>query len=486
MKKMKAYLTVYLALSLTALLAVVMALYAGVKKNTIRTEEEFALDTAGYSALAEYDRELLKQYDLLFIDASYGRGEPDIGEIGDHIQKYANKNLENTKLFNSRVSLIGIQDAEVATDQNGAVLKSQIVAYEENYFGIEALEALFSERGAEGGGSVQINEMIRVRDENAGELAAQEAPTKTVEKERYNEETAETEVYEEEEEVPIKDPAEHVNGMRSGGILHLLVEDTASISNKSVRLEEYVSGRSSLLQGTGVLQEKMQGSTLLSESKEKILLEMYIFQKYGYYRKPKANAALDYQVEYLLGKKASDVENLKAAAGRLLLIREAANAAYLYGDAAKRAEIGAMAAAVAAVALAPYLKPMIETSILFAWAFVESVQDVKRLLADGKVPLVKTASDWRTDLGSILHFDSASVGGEGTSGLNYQQYLAIALALEREEELLFRMMDVMEMDIRKTRYHENFKMDGCVSGFRVAAKFEDDSGGCSFLRSFYY
>lgn len=95
--KLKAYLTVYLALSLTVLLALVMALLAGVKKNTIRMEEELALDTAGYSALAEYDQELLKQYDLFFIDTSYGGREPDIAEIGGHIKQYANKNLENTQ-----------------------------------------------------------------------------------------------------------------------------------------------------------------------------------------------------------------------------------------------------------------------------------------------------------------------------------------------------------------------------------------------------
>ena len=41
--KIKAYLTIYLTLSLTALLAVAMVLLAGIRKNTARMEEELAL-----------------------------------------------------------------------------------------------------------------------------------------------------------------------------------------------------------------------------------------------------------------------------------------------------------------------------------------------------------------------------------------------------------------------------------------------------------
>ena len=484
--KMKAYLTIYLAMLLTVLLALVMALLAGVQKNTIRTEEEFALNTAGYSALAEYDRELLEQYDLFFIDASYGSRKPDIEEIGGHIKKYANKNLEDINLFNSRMTLVGIQDAEIATDQNGAVLKQQIINYEKNYFGMESLEKLFAQQGLYGEQDSKKEQLLKKRDENAEKLASAKPPVKTVEKVRYNEETGETETYEEEEEVPIEDPAAYVNELRKGGILNLLIDDFSKISAKNVCLEEYVSYRGALLQGTGILQEKTKETSFFTKSEEKILLTAYISQKYGCYGKEKENAALNYQVEYLLGKKGSDMENLKEAAEKLLLIREASNAAYLYGDAAKRAEIAAMAASVSAVALAPYLQPLLETSILFAWAYIESIQDVKQLLAGGKIPLIKSAADWRTDLSSILQFEGISSNMEGTKGLSYEQYLSMLLLFEKEETLLFSMMDVMEMDIRKTVYHENFRMDGCVSGFRAAAKFEDDSGGCSFLRAYYY
>ncbi len=487
--KVKAYLTIYLALSLTVLLSVVMVLLAGVRKNTARMEEELALDTAGWSALAEYHRELFKQYDMFFIDTSYGGSSPEIEAVGEHVKNYADKNLQNTDLMDSRVAFAGIQEAEIATDLGGQVLKRQIVEYEENYFGIEALEDLLSQYGLAGQEQISEEELIRQRDENETRLANEPPPVKKVTKKKYNRDTGDVETYEEEEEVPIENPAAAVNELRNKGILNLVIKDTSKISGSAVSLEEYLSYRSDILQGTGMLQERMEGGTALTEVKEKALLMAYIFQKYGCYGQEKENAGLDYQVEYLLEGKGSDLENLKAVVNKLLLFREAANAVYLYGDTAKKAEISALAASVAAVALAPYLQPLLETSILFAWAYIESIQDVKILLEGGKVPLIKSASDWQTGLSGIL--DLSDIGGSsegnGLRGLDYGQYLSMFLLTKKENELLFSMMDVMEMDIRKTEYNENFRMDGCISGFRVAAEFEDrDSGNCSFLRAYYY
>ncbi len=484
--KCKAYLTIYLALSLTVMLSVVMVLLMGVKKNTIRMEEELALNTAGWSALAEYHQELFRQYDLFFIDTSYGSGFPEIEALGEHVKDYANKNLQDTGLMEGRLTAIEIREAEVAADHGGQVLKRQIAEYEENYFGIEALEELFSAYDFAEKDQVSEKELIRMRDNNEERLAKEPPPVKKETRKRYNLETGETTTYEVEEEVPIVNPASSVNELRHKGILNLVVEDTSGISGSGISPDQYLSGRNDILQGTGILTEREEGRNALTDLKEDILLQAYIFQKYGYYGMEKENAALDYQVEYLLAGKSSDVENLKAVVNKLLLFREAANAAYLYGDTAKRAEISAMAASVAAVAIAPYLQPMLETSILFAWAYIESIQDVKLLLAGGKVPILKSASDWQTGLSSILNFSGGAINKNTSKGLDYGQYLSMFLMTKKENELLFSMMDVMEMDIRKTAFNENFRMDGCVSGFQAVTEFEDDSGNCSFIRTYYY
>ena len=62
-----------------------------------------------------------------------------------------------------------------------------------------------------------------------------------------------------------------------------------------------------------------------------ILFGQYLLKKLGNYRKP-ASSGLNYQVEYILGGKNSDRENLKSVATKLLLIRQGVNMAYLISD----------------------------------------------------------------------------------------------------------------------------------------------------------
>ncbi len=486
-KEVKGYLTIYLALSLTALLAVIMALFAGIRKNTLRMEEELALDTAGWSALAEYHQELFKQYDLLFIDTSYGSSYPAVEAISEHVKYYANRNLQDTCLIEGRVKQIGIQEASVATDNGGTVLERQIIEYMDNYLGIEGLERIFSEYELTLPGQItDESELLKQRDENEARLDSEPPPVKKVTKSKYNPETKEVEEYEEEEVVPIENPADRVNSLRNAGVLNLVVKEPDKLSSNVVAINEYVSHRAERMQGTGMLEGKVKRTSILSDMKRRVLLQEYIFQKFGYFGHKKEGANLEYQVEYLLGKKDSDIENLKTVVHKLLLFREAANAVYLYNDAQKQAEIAAMASGVAAVTLAPYLQPMLEVSILFAWAYVESLQDVKLLLEGGRIPVMKTAADWHTGLNSILDFENSLVSRDSSTGLNYQQHLNMFLYLENKQELLFSMMDVMEMDIRKTDCNENFRMDGCVSGFRVSVEFEGYDDICSFDRIYQY
>lgn len=69
-------------------------------------------------------------------------------------------------------------------------------------------------------------------------------------------------------------------------------------------------------------------------------------------------------MEYILGGKNSDIENLKYVVHRLLLIREVSNVTYLFSDGAKMAEAAAMAFAVATAAGVPVLIEPIKISLL--------------------------------------------------------------------------------------------------------------------------
>lgn len=80
-KETEAYLTVYAALSLTALISLFLVLLEGVRFNTIQTEAAIITDIAADSILAEYHREMLNQYGMFWVDTSYGTARPSMDMV---------------------------------------------------------------------------------------------------------------------------------------------------------------------------------------------------------------------------------------------------------------------------------------------------------------------------------------------------------------------------------------------------------------------
>ena len=83
-------MTIYLALSLTAVLSLCVLLIEGARMNGARFMAEYSLDVGMNSVLAEYHKELLEQYDVFFVDTSYGTDLPSIYNTAEHLQKYIN------------------------------------------------------------------------------------------------------------------------------------------------------------------------------------------------------------------------------------------------------------------------------------------------------------------------------------------------------------------------------------------------------------
>ena len=87
------YITLYLSLTLGIMLSLVFVLMEAVRNETMRTETEIVMDVSLYSVFGEFHRQLLEQYDLFFIDTSYGEGRPDVRRLEEHLQYYMNKNF---------------------------------------------------------------------------------------------------------------------------------------------------------------------------------------------------------------------------------------------------------------------------------------------------------------------------------------------------------------------------------------------------------
>lgn len=449
-------LTVYLSLSLSLILSFVLTFIEGARISVIRMEAECVADIGMNSVLAEFHRELLEQYDLLFVDMSYGTTSCKAENPAEHLRRYMENNFTGRgsgmvsvkDWLSLSVDKSVIKEMSIASDEGGNVMKRQAVAY-------------MQESSAEG--------LIARTIGQAEELQAWGLDSRNITEERSNiqEQIDAIELPEEEDEdgnireISLNNPADGINALRGSLALHLVLGDTSGISGTAIRPEDYISRRVRLT-GAGM----RPGQRIPDNISDQGLFDCYLFDKCGWYGNELDKSLLKYQIEYIIAGKDSDLENLEKTVSRLIQWREAANVIYLFSDTGKCAEAEMLALTITAVFQIPALVKLVKTSILFAWAYLESLADVKCLLNGGKIPLIKTAADWKTSISNISDFSGNIPEGKGSgNGLDYQDYLRIMLFLEDSEKKNMRAMDIMEMDIRTTEGNSGFRMDACFDSY---------------------
>ena len=455
----KGYITVFLTLSLTLILSLVFTFIEGARISAVRMKFECAADIGMNSVLAEFHRELLEQYDLLFVDMSYGGSYADIANTEEHLRNYMQKNLRPQSeqrgsggardLLAMDAGKVHIGQYSVASDDQGAVLKRQVTDYMADYPMGAILEKIGSGISELESYGLETRDVEGERQSYEAQIDEIGLPVREVEEGVY-------------EEVPLDNPADIANATRSSGVLNLVLENPSQVSAVKVSLNDYISHRL-LMQGTGVCAE----AAAVSGEPDELVFQAYLFEKCGYYGQETDKSLLKYQMEYILAGKDTDWQNLEYVAKRLLRWREVANVLYILTDSAKIAEAEAMALALTAVTLCPELAEPVKYTILFAWAYVESLQDVKTLLAGGRVPIYKTSADWKTGINSITNVKGSLAEDDGGRGLNYEEYLRIMLFLQDKNTRTFRAMDVMEMDIRQTAGNSRFRLDACFDTYQA-------------------
>lgn len=477
-KGCQGYLTVYLSLSLTLILSFILTFIEGARISVIRMEAECVADIGMNSVLAEFHRELLEQYDLLFVDMSYGTASYRAENSAEHLRVYMQNNWKGQDngvssvrdWLSLSVDKAAIKELSIASDAGGNVMKRQAVAY-------------MKEASVEG--------ILAKTMDSAGKVQSLGLDTRDIDGERNSVQSQidaiELPKEEDEEgqlvEIALDNPADKVNASRGSFTLHMVLGDTSQLSGAAVRVEEYISQR-----------EKMTGIGLRPGFDEPggiaddLLFDCYLFDKCGWYGNELEKSLMKYQIEYIIAGKGSDMENLEKVAKRLIRWREVANVIYILSDSAKCAEAEILALTLTAVLMVPALVEPVKYSILFAWAYLESLSDVKCLLKGGRVPLMKMASDWKTSIANVADFSGGIPDGEGSGhGLSYQDYLRVMLYLESSEVKNMRAMDIMEMDIRATGGNANFRMDACFDSYLADISISSAFGyHCDFQKRYGY
>lgn len=466
-------ITVFLALILSLVTALVCTGIESVRMAAARTQILNGTDIGLYSLFGQFDREMLKDYDLFLLDGSCGEGSLDLASVYDNFSSYMKPVLKQNS---QKLSVVqgGFSAYRLLTDEGGEPFYNQVVQYMKETLGSQGVSLLLdkmkdrkekTDQAEQAGQQAENGDIIENYDaemeennrKNEEALAEPEKNPEGGELEDGDNVTAPPQ--------KVVNPISIIRRIRKMGILELVIPGNKGVYDGQVQAGTLLSRR-----------EKQKGMPMYEPEKtdtsytSQILFQQYLMEKLGNYSAP-GKGALKYQTEYILGGKTGDIENLKSVAGRLLLIREGVNMVHLVSDGTKRAQAAGLASAIASAFLIPPATGVIEAALLLCWAFGESILDVRELFDGGKVPLVKSTADWQLSLENLPELlnglDSVRRGSE--DGMSYEDYLQVLLLSVSREEKITRAMDMIELCVRE-KGRKNFRMDSCI----VAAEISVD------------
>ena len=466
-KKVPAFLTVYLALTLGVMTSLFFVLMEGARLNTIQLEAACISDACMDSVMAEYHRELFRRYNLLAIDFSYGTKTASRRNLEGRLAWYLDLNMNHpmrdagTTLLKSRArDLLGMQlesadltGYSLLTDGNGSVFRRKAVEAIKDDYGViavqEALEWVKTVKEYHLD-TRDVEEEKRVVDEQIAAWQGKEV----------SQDGKENAILE------FDNPTVVMENHRKTGILWQTMGNKP-LSGKRLSTSDLIYQRiKGGKQNLGNL--PLSDQNTVEDAAEKVLFVEWLRAYLGCYGAPKEGSALEYELEYVLSGEESDAWNLRNVLYRLLALREASNATYLFSDETKREEADLVALALSTILGVPELEELFSTTILLGWAYAESIYDLSILMDDGRVPLMKTKETWHYGLSSFLE-DLWSMGdaSKAKEGLSYQDYLRILLLLEDETEMTCRAMDVVESDVRLTMGNQAFRLDGACTQIKT-------------------
>ena len=272
MKEKKGEITVFLALTLTILVSVLFTVIEAARTNAARFQLECAADMALQSALAEYSRELLEQYELFFIETGYGAQEDSYRLLEEHIRAYLDENFHADAflqtagirdLLSMSAESVTILEACGAIDGDGEALERAALDSITGLYGLSDLERL-----RDTSDEVEENDLLGdgMEERRRQNEKAIEAVDTTVEDGENGE-----------KEIPVLNPADAVNSRRGSRGLLTLVTRKNGLSEKEVSLAEYLSHRGYTEKDGFLLGEHAVTGA------EDLLFQSYLMEKCGCY-----------------------------------------------------------------------------------------------------------------------------------------------------------------------------------------------------------
>ena len=414
-------MTVMTSLMILILMTFAAAILESTSLQTSKNIRRADVERSVESVFAEYQKELLEEYDIFGLDGSY--------ETGSYTE---DRVLDRMTVFGAIAGENQIEAIRFLSDNEGQEFADQVCRYLENLYGIDMIQDLIGREDEAKEQEEKAIDFQKREEENEKKMDEVLASGGSLEESGEG------------SEGEIENPLEVLQKLKHRVLAEIVLPRDRVISQKSVEGMAGVSGRTRQ-EGKGNLQ------SVEANASEKLYMIAYIPDHFKSYTKAEDDRPLEYEQEYLIGGKQNDMENLQT-------------------DETKKAEAKVLAGIVSALLGNPGLTEVVAQGVLMAWAYGESIMDLRVLTAGGKVPSVKTKETWKLSLSGLLKLGTTQDSGSssaGERGLSYEDYLKMLSLLETKETLRMRMLDLLEWNLKMRLNCPFFQADACITRMRI-------------------
>lgn len=267
----------------------------------------------------------------------------------------------------------------------------------------------------------------------------------------------------------IDNVSSYIGHIIKNGLLSFLVGDPNVVSTDSVD-KATLPSVTCQLSVEGIENSYGYYKDITETTLNKAIFCEYIYHTFGCYTEPNTDSYLKYPMEYIINGGDSDDVNFINSCGHILNLRLCCNLLYLLSDPDKYADAQKVAEQASSIPI-PGAKYIALVTILTIWATAEGLLDVRDMVNNKNVPLVKSKETWTLELYDLLLFSSFTQSkNDGDSGLTYKRYLELVLATENNISLYYRTMDAIQMNICHN-YNEDFRISKCVYAIDVHIEY---------------
>lgn len=491
----KGSITVFFSLSLTIVITLICTTIETVRLNGLQQQLDMAADSALDSMFASYDRQLLEQYGLLFLNGSGGNDKYSDLYLKNQMEEYMKYEMTptldtsfiGTTMYPMKLEDIRILNTVRATDFGGNVFEQEVIDYMKYKEVGDITDQLLKwktlmEKGNDQSKKIEEAEKTLNQTDWENQSKEEELSKTTLNIVEHNiikngmqqDETANETEQETEENLfdqqrydkEIESSVIHqVQEVKKGGFLKIVVPEQIPISGKQIKTEKLPSM-------TSVTELEWNNRSVAEKTARAVLYGEYVLKYFSNFISDEKKSGIQYETEYILFGKNSDEENLKSCINRLLWIREGLNIAHIFSSPAKMEEALAMATAMVGWAMIPPLVTAVQLVIVGSWAYAESLLDVRRLLSGKKVTLIKTEQSWQLGLSGLKNFFYGAGQSENNdeNGLGYEDYMRVLLLTVDKSEKIYRTMDIVQQNMQQSV--PNFEMKNYVYSAQICVEAE--------------